>query len=286
MSTPWKNTFDSADPELVDALDEVPFWSAPFGLKLLETVRMRKNMTVLDVGSGTGYPLIELASRLGDTCTLYGIDPWPAANARAKKKIVHFGIQNIQLLETEAEKIPLEDNSIDLVVSNNGLNNVRDMKQVLREVARVLKPEGQFVMTMNLNSTMLEFYGLYREILEEWLDIESEEDVASQALVDLENHIYKRRRPLPEVEKMLEDTGFEISDIQHDRFDYRFTDGTTLLNHHIVRISFLPGWKAIVPEERQDALFRELEARMNAIAEKQGEISLRVPFVCIDCNKK
>jgi ubiquinone/menaquinone biosynthesis C-methylase UbiE len=196
-----------------------------------------------------------------------------------------LGIQNIILLETEAEKIPLDDDSIDLVVSNNGLNNVRDMEQVLKEIARVLKPEGQFVMTMNLNNTMLEFYGLYREILEEWLDIESEEDVASQALVDLENHIYQRRRPLEEVEKMLSEAGFEINDIQHDRFDYRFTDGTALLNHHVMRISFLPGWKKIVPKEKRDVLFRELEARMNAIAQMQGEFSLRVPFVCINSSK-
>lgn len=43
--------------------DELPFWSAPFGISLLETVRLRPGMNVLDIGSGSGFPMLELADR-------------------------------------------------------------------------------------------------------------------------------------------------------------------------------------------------------------------------------
>ena len=44
-------------------------------------------MTVLDVGFGTGFPLLELAQRLGKSATIYGIDPWEAAHERTHLKM-------------------------------------------------------------------------------------------------------------------------------------------------------------------------------------------------------
>ena len=52
--------FDLEDADLVSVIDEVPLWSAPFGLGLLEVVRMAPNLNVLDVGSGLGFPKLEM----------------------------------------------------------------------------------------------------------------------------------------------------------------------------------------------------------------------------------
>jgi arsenite methyltransferase len=159
------------DTSIVSLLDELPFWSAPFGIKLLEKIIPWKNMTVLDIGYGTGFPLVELAMRLGDTCKVYGIDPWQTATERTKEKIRLYGINNIELLTpVSAQKNiapQLGDNSIDLVVSNNGLNNVADMDRALGECARILKPGGRLLFTMNLEDTMMEFYDVMREVLSE-----------------------------------------------------------------------------------------------------------------------
>jgi len=46
--------------------DELPIWSAPFGLKLLEFIDYKPNITAIDLGFGTGFPLIEIAMRLGN----------------------------------------------------------------------------------------------------------------------------------------------------------------------------------------------------------------------------
>ena len=62
-----KPLLDWQNPEIVDIYDEVNLWSAPFGLLLLEQLPMQPGLTIVDVGFGTGFPLIELAQRFGPT---------------------------------------------------------------------------------------------------------------------------------------------------------------------------------------------------------------------------
>jgi ubiquinone/menaquinone biosynthesis C-methylase UbiE len=125
------NDFDRT--EYVNVADECSVWSAPFGLKLLDYIDYKQNISALDIGFGTGFPLTEIALRLGESSTVYGIDPWSDAIVRAKKKIEYYRLTNIKIFEGVVESIPLKDNSVDLIVSNNGINNVRDINQVISE---------------------------------------------------------------------------------------------------------------------------------------------------------
>lgn len=159
------NDFDFK--EYVNVADECPIWSAPFGLKLLDHIDYKKNISALDIGFGTGFPLTEIALRLGENSTVYGIDPWTDAIIRAKKKIEYYQITNIRIIEGVAESIPLSDQSLDLIVSNNGINNVGDIDQVISECSRIIKPGGQFVQTMNLDKSMIEFYEQLEMVLSE-----------------------------------------------------------------------------------------------------------------------
>lgn len=59
--------------EVVSVYDELPLWSAMCGLLLLRHIPLRQDMKVLDVGCGTGFPLLELAQRLGSTSTVFGL---------------------------------------------------------------------------------------------------------------------------------------------------------------------------------------------------------------------
>jgi ubiquinone/menaquinone biosynthesis C-methylase UbiE len=102
-------------------------------------------------------------------------------------------------------------------VSNNGINNVADLEKVLSECSRILKPGGQFVMTMNLNNTMLEFYTILEEIL---LESDMKAEIAT-----MNQQIYKKRKPLNAFVEIVEKHGFAIKEIDHDQFDYKFIDG-------------------------------------------------------------
>ena len=78
---------DLNNMDFVSCIDELPLWSAPFGLSLLDAIEMKAGLKVLDIGCGCGFPLIELAQRLGNSCSLNGIDPWETALGRVRLKI-------------------------------------------------------------------------------------------------------------------------------------------------------------------------------------------------------
>ena len=177
--------FTENNPDVVPFLDELPFWSAPFGLDLLERVKPGMHLNVLDVGTGTGFPLIELAMRLGKTCKFYGIDPSEAVLERARKKADFYGLNNVTFLNSKAEHTPFSASFFHLIVSNNGFNNVDNLELALKESYRIAAPRCQFLMTMNTAGTMIEFYRLFEEVLRE--------EGLSDAVQKMKQHIATKR---------------------------------------------------------------------------------------------
>jgi ubiquinone/menaquinone biosynthesis C-methylase UbiE len=270
------NDFDLT--EYVNVADECSIWSAPFGLKLLDYIDYKQNISAIDIGFGTGFPLTELAIRLGESSTVYGIDPWTDAIERARKKIEYYRITNIKIFEGVAESIPLSESSVDLIVSNNGINNVNDINQVISECSRIIKPGGQFVQTMNLNKTMFEFYGQLEKVLSD-LNMKTEIELMRQ-------HIYQKRRPLDEMISMIQNHGFIIRDLEHDQFNYSFSNGTAMLNHYFIRLAFMNSWIKILPENKVEQIFDTIERRLNEQAKMLGFIKLSIPYVLINAIKK
>jgi len=277
MSVFPQNNFDLDNPSLISVLDELPFWSAPFGIKLLEKIIPGKNKTVLDIGCGTGFPLVELAMRFGDSCRIFGLDPWKAALVRAQEKIIAFGVTNVELINSVAEDMPLPDHSLDLITSNNGLNNVSDLERSLSECARVLKPGGQLVFTMNLEGTMTEFYSVMESILERYH--------LGDAILKMRQHIYEKRKPLEEVLEMLQKHGFMLGSVDRDEFSYSFTDGSTMFRHFFIRIAFMEAWEKIVPAEQHLKIFAEIEDVINKLSNDKGFYRVTVPFIVISSLK-
>ncbi|MBM3436394.1 MAG: methyltransferase domain-containing protein, partial [Bacteroidetes bacterium] len=140
---------------------------------------------------------------------------------------IRYMINNVVIIEGEAESIPLENGFIDLIVSNNGINNVKDSDTVLSECSRVIKPCGQFIFTMNLENSMFEFYNLFESVLSE-MNLRQEK-------VRMQHHISYSRPPLDNILSQLQKHGFEIIDLEHDQFDYKFADGTAMFRHYFIR---------------------------------------------------
>ena len=272
-----KSNFNLNDRDTVSIIDELPLWSAPFGLKLLDTIRLRQHITALDIGFGLGFPLLEIAQRLGNSSKVFGIDPWKAAIERTQTKINILGLTNVELIEGVAENIPLPDNSVDLIVSNNGINNVQNLEKVMSECKRIAKKSAQFVATVNLNKTMIEFYDeLEKGLIEEGLN----ENVSQ-----LKKHIYHKRRPLDELKKLFQSNGFKIEKLIHDSFKLRFLNATTMFNHYLIRLAFLDSWLDLVPEVLIQEIFTRVENRLNHKAQDDEEMVLTVPFVVIEAEK-
>ena len=272
-----KSNFNLDDRDTVSIIDELPLWSAPFGLKLLDTIKLRPNITALDIGFGLGFPLLEVAQRLGNSSKVYGIDPWKAAIVRTQTKINILGLTNVELIEGVAENIPLPDNSIDLIVSNNGINNVQDLEKVMNECKRVAKQSAQFVATVNLDETMIEFYNELEKVLVE--------EGLNENVIKLKKHIYEKRKPAEEMLNAFEKNEFKIINVDRDSFKYRYLNATAMFNHSFIRLAFMDSWIDLVPANKVNKIFTQVENRLNIKAQNDGEMTLTVPFVLIDAKK-
>jgi ubiquinone/menaquinone biosynthesis C-methylase UbiE len=98
-----------------------------------------RGLDVLDVGCGQGIDLIQLA-RAGARVT--GIDLTPRHVELAREHLEALGLDGV-VLEGDAERLPFPDDSFDLVTSNGVLHHTPDMEAALREIRRVLRPDGE-----------------------------------------------------------------------------------------------------------------------------------------------
>jgi len=266
---------DRINPDVIPILDELPFWSAAFGLRLLEVVRCKRNMKALDIGCGLGFPMLELSMRLGNSSKVFGIDPSRAAIERLRQKIGKYKMANVEAIEGFAEKMPFERNYFDLIVSNNGINNVNDIEQTFSECRRVSKSGAQFAFTFNTDRTFSEFYDVYHGVLSEC--------GLKECQKKLSEHIYSKRRPVSEFKEQLKKHGFRKISVHNNAFRYRFVDATSMFNHFFIKLAFMPSWKAIIPRDRQQEVFHKIEMKLNSTAKKSGCLTMQVPFVTIDC---
>jgi SAM-dependent methyltransferase len=98
---------------------------------------------VLDLGSGAGTDSLIAAQMVGEAGTVTGIDMTPAMLAKARAAAAEMGARNARFVEAEAERLPFEDESFDVVVSNGVVDLIPDKDAVFSELFRVLAPGGR-----------------------------------------------------------------------------------------------------------------------------------------------
>lgn len=276
MTEYLRSQIDLNNADTVSAYDELGLWSAMFGLLLLRHVPLKTNTEILDVGCGTGFPLFELAQRLGPGSVAYGLDTWEAAMNRARFKMKVWGLQNVKLEVGDGSSMPFPDAKFDLVVSNLGINNFADPESVLRECHRVLKPSGLLALTTNLQGHMQEFYEVFESTLRQL--------GKTQALTAMNRNI-EHRLSVSRITDLFSRTGFTLHQVHEDTASMRFANGSALFRHYFIQLGFLDGWKGVVNPEEQEELFSLLESNLNQLSSREGELLLTIPMAYIEAKK-
>lgn len=99
--------------------------------------------TVIDIGSGAGMDLLLAAFHVGPDGRAIGVDMTEAMRDRARRGAVASGLAHVDVREGDATALPVDTESVDVVISNGVLNLVPDKRAAIDEIRRVLKPEGR-----------------------------------------------------------------------------------------------------------------------------------------------
>ncbi|MEW5873090.1 MAG: arsenite methyltransferase [Chloroflexota bacterium] len=105
--------------------------------------RLQPGEVVLDIGSGGGLDAFLAARQVGPQGRVIGVDMTDEMLARARRSAQQAGLDNVEFRKGQAQALPVEDGSVDVVISNCVINLCEDKGQVFREAYRALKPGGR-----------------------------------------------------------------------------------------------------------------------------------------------
>jgi arsenite methyltransferase len=267
---------DLNDPALASVFDELSFWSSRFGALLLNNIELHRNLKILDLGCGNGFPSFELANLLGDSCHVTGMDVWREGLNRARFKQRFHRLPHLSILEADGARMPFRDSTFDVIVSNLGVNNFADPSTVLAECFRVARTGGTLYLTTNVKGHFAQFYNVFRDVLRE---------MNKTAHLERLNANEMHRGTKESLIDQLHDAGFKVNRTIEESFDMRFLDGSALLNHSLTKIGFLDGWRNVVDQDDERAVFERIEELLNEEAELIGELRMTVPMLFIEAKK-
>ena len=218
-----------------------------------------------------------MRQRFGLNTEIIGIDIWEAGINRAQQKLEVLELDDVMILNQSAVAIALEEESVDLVTSNLGVNNFDDKEKVYAEVLRILQPDGRLCITTNPIGTFKELFELFSEVLQKMK--------LKESLKMLEQYVQHRGTKASIVVEF-ENAGFQLVKSEKDNTRMRFVDSESVFNHSLIRIGFRAYWEQMVGEENWKEFVSRVLMKIMAIIEKKGEFQMNIPMLYLEFKKK
>lgn len=108
---------------------------------------LKEGNTVLDLGSGAGFDVFLAAKKIGKNGKAIGVDMTDEMLIKARENAKKGGFTNVEFKKGDIENLPLNDNSVDVVISNCVINLAPDKARVFKETYRVLKTGGRLMVS-------------------------------------------------------------------------------------------------------------------------------------------
>lgn len=181
----------------------------------IDIANVKEGDAILDLASGTGDLIKLYHKKIGNSGRIVSSDINEAMLDEGKRNLINSGVLGIEFVQANAEKLPFEDNSFDLVSIAFGLRNVTDKDKALSEMCRVLKPGGVLI--------VLEFSKTTNPVLEKIYDAYSFNLIpkfGSWFAGDEDSYQYLaesiRKHPDQEtLKQMIIDAGFDMCEYQN-----------------------------------------------------------------------
>jgi demethylmenaquinone methyltransferase/2-methoxy-6-polyprenyl-1,4-benzoquinol methylase len=181
----------------------------------IDIANVKKGDAILDLASGTGDLIKLYHKKIGNSGRIVSSDINEAMLDEGKRNLINSGVLGVEFVQANAEKLPFEDNSFDLVSIAFGLRNVTDKDKALSEMCRVLKPGGVLI--------VLEFSKTTNPVLEKIYDAYSFNLIpkfGSWFAGDEDSYQYLaesiRKHPDQEtLKQMIIDAGFDMCEYQN-----------------------------------------------------------------------
>ncbi len=132
------------NPEFADRLDSEERRSIQPPEKIFEIIDFRDKGVIVDIGAGTGYFSIPLALKFPKSL-VYCLDIQDEMLRILKEKVERLNLKNVRILKSEENKLPLGDNTADVVIMAHVFHELENPVKMFDEVKRILKENGEFV---------------------------------------------------------------------------------------------------------------------------------------------